>query len=194
VLCELAARMPRALLLLLLGAVIALPATVAAPTPLVPQLGVRRLSAQVVPPDPGGPGPYPVGVTRRAFTRASSTTGEPRVLDTVIWYPATPAAAALPADETLRAPIDAVPNHAGPPYPVVLYSHGNATQPWGSSFFTNHLASYGFVVMAPAHAGNSGDTCPQPCVASNPNSRKRNPTRLRTVQRTSALCSVRRSR
>ena len=38
--------------------------------------------------DPGAPGPYPVGVTEITFQRPSTTTGEPRILKTVVWYPA----------------------------------------------------------------------------------------------------------
>jgi len=49
-----------------------------------------------------------------------------------------------------------------------MYSHGSAAEPWSSSFFTTHLASYGFVVVAPAHPGNTADSCPSPCVDSNP--------------------------
>jgi predicted dienelactone hydrolase len=160
--------MLRVLLLSLLGGILVLSATPAASIPPVLAWGVPRISAQLAPPDPATPGPYAVGVTRRTFSRVSTTTGEPRVLDTVIWYPAAAAAAALPADETLAAPTDAVPEWAGAPYPVLLYSHGNTAQPWTSSFFTTHLASYGFVVMAPAHAGNTPDSCPQPCTDSNP--------------------------
>src|SRR5687768_7951909 len=54
-----------------------------------PALSARSARAQELPPaDPTRAGPYPVGVTRRTFTRASSATGQPRSLETVIWYPA----------------------------------------------------------------------------------------------------------
>lgn len=165
--------MTRALLLIALGAVIALSATLAAPTTPLPVWGVHQVSAQGVPPDPGGPGPYPVGVTQRTFTRASSTTGEPRVLDTVIWYPATPAAAALPADESLAAPIEAVPERAGAPYPVLVWSHGSGVAPWCCTYLTTHLASHGFVIIAPAHSGNTATPeCPAPCQPSAPAERE----------------------
>ena len=69
------------------------------PVPVGPAFsGVSPVAAQEAPPDPGAPGPYAVGATRRTFTRASSTTGQPRVLDAAIWYPATSASAALPTD------------------------------------------------------------------------------------------------
>ena len=38
--------------------------------------------------DPSGPGPYAVGTAQRTFTKPSETTGAPRVLDTLIWFPA----------------------------------------------------------------------------------------------------------
>jgi len=39
-------------------------------------------------PDPSRHGPYAVGFTRRTYTKPSETTGQPRALDTYIWYPA----------------------------------------------------------------------------------------------------------
>lgn len=114
------------------------------------------------------PGPYAVGVTRRTFVRASSTTGKPRYLNTVIWYPADALAASLPRTAPLNGPLDAGPARSGAPYPVTLWSHASTGQPWQSSFFTTHLASYGFVVIAPTHPGNTMDTCPIPYVTSNP--------------------------
>ena len=114
------------------------------------------------------PGPYAVGVTRRTFVRASSTTDKPRYLNTVIWYPADASAESAPRNGMLSAPLDAVPARSAAPYPVILYSHGSGVQPWSSSFMTSHLASYGFVVIAPPHPGNTADTCPVPCIPSNP--------------------------
>src|SRR5205807_2035617 len=67
----------------------------------------------------------------------------------------------------LAAPLDATPDRSSAPYPVILWSHASTGQPWNSTFFTTHLASYGFVVIAPPHPGNTTDTCPVPCVLSN---------------------------
>src|SRR5947209_7678180 len=64
-------------------------------------------------PDPESPGPYAVGATRRTFTRTSSTTGAPRPLDTIIWYPATPAS--VRPDAALAAPADIPPARGGAP-------------------------------------------------------------------------------
>src|SRR3954468_7229343 len=54
--------MPRALLLILLGAVIELSTMLAAPMPPTPAWRPHQVSAQVVEADPGGTGPYSVGV------------------------------------------------------------------------------------------------------------------------------------
>jgi predicted dienelactone hydrolase len=132
------------------------------------QYTAAQAQAQQTPaPDPE-PGPYAVGVTRRTFVRASSTTGKPRYLNTVIWYPADAAAASLPRNGLLAAPLDATPARSGAPYPVILWSHPNGGDAWYSTYFTTHLASYGFVVIAPPHPGNTSDTCPIPCIPINP--------------------------
>jgi dienelactone hydrolase len=115
------------------------------------------------PPDPAALGPHPVGVTRRGFARASATTGAPRVLDVLIWYPAAPSA--RPADERLAGVIDAMPSRASAPYPVVVFSTGGGGLPEYTTSLTPHLASHGFVVIATSHPGTSPVPCPvTPCV------------------------------
>ena len=129
----------------------------------------RSARAQEPPPaDPTQAGPYAVGVTRRAFTRASSTSGQPRTLDTVIWYPAD--GSSLLPDPTLEGTVDAPPKWTDGPYPLLLWSHGSGGVPWEATYFTAHLASHGFVVVAPTHVGNSTD-CPFPCLPTNPRAR-----------------------
>ena len=130
--------------------------------PVGPATQVGRPSGGQVasPPDPGAPGAYAVGVSRRSLMRSSSTTGEPRTLDVVIWYPATPAAAALTLAERLGVPLDAAPEQAGRPYPLLLFSPGAGGEPDISTFFTTHLASHGFVVVATSHPGTTPAPCP----------------------------------
>lgn len=94
-------------------------------------------------PDPSAPGPHPVGYTRTTYAR-----GERR-LDTVIWYPA--AVAGQPGD-ALGARDVAV---ARGRHPVLVYSHGGCAYPEVSSFLTVALASWGFVVVAPTHPGDT---------------------------------------
>jgi len=109
--------------------------------------------------DPAAPGPYPVGVTELTFERASSTTGEPRVLKTVVWYPAAESARGAAEDPTLKGARDAALAGDGLPLPMIIFSHGSGGTPWQSTFFTTHLASYGFVVVAPPHPGNTFGDC-----------------------------------
>lgn len=119
-------------------------------------------TARVGAEDPGdisGAGPYSVGVTQRTFVRPSSTGNGERVMDTVIWYPARPAPGTA---EWHRGTLDA-PAAAGQPFPALLFSHGTFDEPWSSSFLTAHLASHGFVVIAPSHPGNTAHDCPPPC-------------------------------
>jgi predicted dienelactone hydrolase len=99
--------------------------------------------------DPSDHGPYAVGFTRRTYTKPSETTGEPRALDTWIWYPALPGTgsadgAVLPDAPAARAML-----------PLVVFSHGSCGFPGQSPFLTETLASWGFVVAVPHHPGNT---------------------------------------
>lgn len=58
---------------------------------------------------------------------------------------------ALPSESAIQ---DA-PLSADGPFPVVVYSHGSGGQSYIASFFTETLASHGFVVIAPNHVGNT---------------------------------------
>lgn len=98
-----------------------------------------------------GPGRYEVGVTSLTFTKPSETTGAPRPLDTVIWYPAgigTGTAEALGLRDA-----DVYPAR----FPLIIFSHGACGRPIEASYLTKALASRGFVVAAPAHLGNTAD-------------------------------------
>ena len=101
--------------------------------------------------DPGAAGPYAVGVTKMAFARPSTADASPRVMETWIWYPAKGEAGAV-ADDASPATDDG-------PFPLVIFSHGSGGLPENQSFFTEHLASWGFVVAAPPHPGNTSEDC-----------------------------------
>lgn len=95
----------------------------------------------------------------------------------VIWYPAADSAADAPAETfdiasllspELQAKIEpdlrpqyGIDAHIGAdpatdgPYPVVLFSHGYAGFPEQSADLVTHLASWGFVVIAPDHVERS---------------------------------------
>ncbi len=112
--------------------------------------------------DPTQPGPYPVGFTRMTFVKPSVTTGQPRLLDTWIWYPAvagTGSASGAVLDEAAVRP-----GH----WPLLMFSHGSCGFPGQSAFLTAALASWGVVVAAPPHPGNTTfdgiPQCSQPAV------------------------------
>lgn len=129
----------------------------------------------LVPPTPredappyGMRGPYAVGVREVVVEPAQE---EERPLSAYIWYPALNPEGAeesvtyvmdFLADPATgfptggRALHDAEPDPSGGPYPLVLYSHGTWCFPAIAGFFTEHLASHGFVVMAPVHEDNWG--------------------------------------
>jgi predicted dienelactone hydrolase len=101
--------------------------------------------------DPSSRGPYAVGVTRVVFERQDRD-GTPRPLDTWIWYPAEGAVSTAVMDDAPAA-------KSGGPFPLVIFSHGSGGQPNSQTFLTEHLASWGYVVAAPPHLGNTSDDC-----------------------------------
>ena len=131
-------------------------------------------------PDPSAMGPYPVGVMTVELLDDSrpDDAGQPRSLVTEIWYPAvesargqdgyvytetdllTPEALAeikgeLDVELATVAVRDADPRDTGEQYPIVLFSHGSSGVRMQSTFLTVFLASHGYVVAAPDHAGNT---------------------------------------
>jgi predicted dienelactone hydrolase len=50
-----------------------------------------------------------------------------------------------------HALVDAQPDTGSAPYPLVVFSHGFGVESVFMAWFAEHLASYGFVVMAPDH-------------------------------------------
>jgi predicted dienelactone hydrolase len=95
-----------------------------------------------------------VGVRTVPFVKPSETTGAPRRLDTVVWYPAVAGTGTLEG-EVLR---DARVLRGR--FPLVVFSHGSCGFPGQSEFLTITLASYGFVVAAPPHPGNTSAEIP----------------------------------
>jgi predicted dienelactone hydrolase len=132
-------------------------------------------------PDPASPGPYPVGVRTLWLTdpdREDPYGGDGgRRFRVEVWYPAVAEAARAPRDvvdlfaeappevQTLLegtevptisqdAARDAEPYLDDAPYPVILFSHGNGGIRTQSVSYTVHLASHGYLVLAPDHVGN----------------------------------------
>ncbi|MCU0482122.1 MAG: glutaminyl-peptide cyclotransferase [Anaerolineae bacterium] len=103
-------------------------------------------------------GEYAVG------TRDLIIEDETRPLTLTMWYPAqnpdnlpqqTDYRSGLLRYENGRALRDALPLADGAPYPVIFFSHGSSGYRFQSSFLTEHLASYGFIVIAPDHPTNT---------------------------------------
>lgn len=85
-------------------------------------------------------------MTERTFSRTSTATGAPRILETVIWYPTD--------SQTTEPGRNAAPASGGP-FPVVVFSHGSSGDPAQASYLTEHLAFWGFIVVAAPHPGNT---------------------------------------
>lgn len=89
--------------------------------------------------------------------------GEDYPLNATLWYPALNADGAderytyeLNGLETAgQALLDAPPDAANGPYPLVIYSHGLFGARLESTHYAEHLASWGFVVVAADHVGST---------------------------------------
>ncbi|MGH0032641.1 MAG: alpha/beta hydrolase family protein [Myxococcota bacterium] len=103
-------------------------------------------------------GPYAVGRTTFSLVDASR---DDRTLVVDVWYPAEDdgtlpfslydlLVAAIESDVALDEP-----PVADGSFPLLVFSHGNAGVRFQSIFLQEHLASHGFVVAAPDHAGNT---------------------------------------
>jgi predicted dienelactone hydrolase len=100
---------------------------------------------------PDLPGPYNIGATTRDFVDARG-----KALRMEVWYPTEESGAPGPYEEldfTMNAIRDAEP--ADGPFPLVAFSHGSVSIRFQSAFMTEHLASHGFVVVAPDHPDNT---------------------------------------
>lgn len=110
---------------------------------------------------PDEPGTY--GVGRTTVTLVDNERSG-RTLTTDVWYPIEAAPEAPPSLYQFDAAIPAIdldvakadqPIAPGGPFPVIVFSHGSPSIRYQSLFFTELLASHGFVVAAPDHAGDS---------------------------------------
>ncbi|MCK6529941.1 hypothetical protein L6R50_21070 [Myxococcota bacterium] len=100
--------------------------------------------------DPLAPGPFAVGM------REVRTYEEERnvMLDLLVWYPAE-AVGGEPAFVFGEAVQDAPPAAGDSAWPVVVFSHGYQGINFQSVFFTERLASHGYLVAAPNHPWNT---------------------------------------
>lgn len=103
--------------------------------------------------EPGTWGPYDAGVTTLEIVDARG-----KELTVEVWYPAQ----AIEGDEPDPYPVlpismDAYRNApaAAGPFPLVAFTHGHIAIRFQSAFLCEHLASHGFVVVAPDHPGDT---------------------------------------
>ena len=113
-------------------------------------------------PDLSKRGPYPVGALQTEIPSPHDPLDPDRRLPTEIWYPGQADASRqgeLPHDAPhpmglLHRASKGLEPHASPAT-LIAFSHGNSGLRQQSTFLTTHLASWGFVVVAPDHVGNT---------------------------------------
>jgi predicted dienelactone hydrolase len=109
---------------------------------------------------PDETGPYAVG---RITFEVSDPDRDGRTLAVDAWYPVDERDADGPASVydliftglPSELAIDGPPVSSDGPFPLIVFSHGNDGIRFQSFFLTEHLASHGFVVVAPDHSGNT---------------------------------------
>lgn len=105
-------------------------------------------------------GPYDVGVQTITLDADSE---RPLTLD--VWFPVDDAGEAPPHEYSFLPGLVDVSDHAvsidpgaisaDAPFPLVVYSHGSGGLRYIASDYTETIASYGYVVVAPDHSGNT---------------------------------------
>lgn len=105
-------------------------------------------------------GPYDVGVQTITLDADSE---RPLTLD--VWFPVDDAGEAPPHEYSFlpelvdvsdnAVSIDPTAISADGPFPLVVYSHGSGGLRYIASDYTETIASYGYLVVAPDHTGNT---------------------------------------
>ena len=108
------------------------------------------------------PGPHAVGHRSVTVTWSDPllTEGAPRELVTYVWYPTDDTDGApseyLTGVGSITEPADDVfadASLAPGPHPVAVFSHGHQAHGAVAAYLSTHLASHGWVVVAPYHEG-----------------------------------------
>ncbi|WP_119071429.1 alpha/beta hydrolase family protein [Aggregatilinea lenta] len=135
--------------------------TLAIPVPACAQDGPKPEAVGLRPDAPPYAlhGPYWVG-TREFVIEPDSD----RPLPLTVWYPAVSETPEESLTYTLETPpfsfigkaiSEAAPDVDNGPYPLLVYSHGAGVSRYEAVYLTEHLASYGFVVMSADHTGDT---------------------------------------
>ena len=105
-------------------------------------------------------GPHVVGIMETVWDEvpvevwypATAASGQPAAYDMRNWLPAE-TREAIPVASPTTFTMNAYRGAAALPgsYPIVLFSHGFGGYRLQSSFLMTHLASWGFIVIAPEH-------------------------------------------
>jgi len=100
---------------------------------------------------PDAPGPWSAG------TAESTMTGPAGEYAVQVWFPSSEAGGDPYAydDFLLGSALENAAPDCGEARPVMVFSHGNAGLRYQSIFLTEHLATHGWVVVAPDHVGNT---------------------------------------
>lgn len=125
-------------------------------------------------------GGHDVGHTIMSVVGHKGSVNENRPLDVLIWYPADPKSYKDASPSTYKSRLKGVPlpgpwaalswefaaerardnptiKTRGRSYPLIVVSHPNAGDPFNSSKLNERLASYGYIVAAPFHNGDTQD-------------------------------------
>lgn len=108
-------------------------------------------------PDPSLPGPHAVGYRETSVSWSGGLQVEPRELGVAAWFP-TDATTGDPVTYQGFVPAEGVLGGVEPtpgPLPLAVFSHGHQAYAEAASFLAAHLASHGWLVLAPDHTGNT---------------------------------------
>jgi len=97
-------------------------------------------------------GPYKAGTAEFVITGRTGVT-----MKVQLWYPTSEQSGMTHSYDGLLSweALDTPEPDCRTTRPVLAFSHGNQGMRWQSPFMVEHLATHGFVVVAPDHTGNS---------------------------------------
>lgn len=104
------------------------------------------------------PGPHHVGYQESSLTYGNAAAGEDRTLRLAAWYPTDddsgPEASYFNGSIPAKGVIDGA-EITKDTHPLAVFSHGHQGYAESTAFLMEHLATHGWVVLAPDHTGNT---------------------------------------